>query len=156
MQIQEIETEKLNFDPENPRFFRLDRELDLDETVSEMLEDEGVKDLMESIGTKGYFPGEPLLVTEDAGRYIVMEGNRRLAAVKLLELRALLDEDRSFVKFDFEISLRESRDSASGKWRDALNLALTRVVYFGDAYPFEIPDDENDIIILKQDLSAHA
>lgn len=84
MQIQEIETEKLNFDPENPRFFRLGRELKLEETVSEMLEDEGVRDLMESIGTKGYFPGEPLLVTENAGQYIVMEGNRRLTAVKLL------------------------------------------------------------------------
>ena len=57
----------------------------MDETISEMLEDEGVMDLMESIGIKGYFPGEPLLIIEeDAGRFIVVEGNRRLAAVKLL------------------------------------------------------------------------
>lgn len=84
MQIEDIKTELLDFDPENPRFFRLGRELELEETVSEMLEDEGVRDLMDSIGTKGYFPGEPLLVTENNGRYVVVEGNRRLTAVKLL------------------------------------------------------------------------
>lgn len=73
-----------------------------------------------------------------------------------IELRALLEEDRNFVKADFEKVLGENRDSASEKWRDALNLALARVAYFGDAYPFKIPEDESDIIILKQDLDDAA
>ncbi len=39
---------------------------------------------MLSIGQQGYFPGEPLLAVKSNGNYIVVEGNRRLAAVKLL------------------------------------------------------------------------
>ncbi|OGU18320.1 MAG: hypothetical protein A2X61_05790 [Ignavibacteria bacterium GWB2_35_12] len=41
---------------------------------------------MGSIGEKGYFRAEPLLVVknEEVGYYTVVEGNRRLAAVKLL------------------------------------------------------------------------
>lgn len=77
-----IATTSLDFDPENPRFYRLNT-LGTN-IVEEMLEHEGVQDLMLSIGQKGYFPGEPLLVTQQDGKFIVVEGNRRLAAVKLL------------------------------------------------------------------------
>ena len=84
LQIEHIETKRLSFDPDNPRFYRLGRELGAEETVSEMLEYEGLADLMTSIGVKGYFAGEPLLVVEEDGQHIVIEGNRRLAAVKLL------------------------------------------------------------------------
>ena len=86
LEIKDIETNKLYFDPRNPRFYGLElqHEMEEDETISEMLEDEGVTDLMESIGSKGYFQGEPLLVVEEEGEYVVVEGNRRLAATKLL------------------------------------------------------------------------
>lgn len=42
--------------------------------------------LMGSIGEQGFFPGEPLLVTKADGKdgLVVVEGNRRLAAVMLL------------------------------------------------------------------------
>lgn len=80
-----IETSLLDFDPENPRFYRLNNQHDVTVVVEEMLDDESVQDLMLSIGQKGYFPGEPLLVVgKPDGRFIVVEGNRRLAAVKLL------------------------------------------------------------------------
>jgi hypothetical protein len=52
-----------------------------------MLRDASIIELMGSIGEKGYFPGEPILVVEDKskeGSYRVVEGNRRLCAVKLL------------------------------------------------------------------------
>lgn len=49
-----------------------------------MLDDENVPDLMLSIGQKGYFEGEPLLVIPNGSRFTVVEGNRRLTAVKLL------------------------------------------------------------------------
>lgn len=83
--VQPIPTANLEFDPENPRFYRLNDASSVDAVIEEMLDDESVQDLMLSIGQKGYFPGEPLLVVEAArDRYIVIEGNRRLAAVKLL------------------------------------------------------------------------
>ncbi len=81
-----IETKLLKFDPENPRFYRLNNP-DEAAVIEEMLDDEGAQDLMQSIGQKGYFQGEPLLVikgkTNEDG-YLVIEGNRRLAATKLL------------------------------------------------------------------------
>ncbi len=84
-EIEWIDSNQIDFDPKNPRFYRLRGDVGDDRVISEMLDDEGVQDLMSSIGQQGYFPGEPLLVAPtDDGRYIVVEGNRRLAAVKLL------------------------------------------------------------------------
>jgi len=85
VEVTMIQTSLLDFDPENPRFYRLNNQSDVSVVVEEMLDDESVQDLMLSIGQKGYFPGEPLLtVQKPDGRFIVVEGNRRLAAVKLL------------------------------------------------------------------------
>jgi hypothetical protein len=83
-QVTRIKTSDLFFDPENPRFYRLNHLTTDEAIVEEMLDDEGVQDLMASIGQKGYFEGEPLLVTRENKQLIVVEGNRRLAAVKLL------------------------------------------------------------------------
>lgn len=84
--IQNIEIENLYFDPQNPR---LPHDIDgsNDEVVLEFLITNGnVDDLMKSIGSQGYFPGEPLLVVPKNNRdeYFVIEGNRRLGALKLL------------------------------------------------------------------------
>ncbi|MFM9972891.1 MAG: ParB N-terminal domain-containing protein [Burkholderiales bacterium] len=83
--VQMIKTSILDFDPANPRFYRLNDSHSVDAVIEEMLDDESVQDLMLSIGQKGYFEGEPLLVVKGArGHFTVVEGNRRLAAVKLL------------------------------------------------------------------------
>jgi len=83
--VRSIASKLLDFDPDNPRFFRLNDASSVESVINEMLDDESVQDLMLSIGQKGYFEGEPLLVVASKnGRYIVVEGNRRLAAVKLL------------------------------------------------------------------------
>jgi len=82
--VRSIKTTDLDFDPENPRFYRLNDATSVTAVIEEMLDDENVQDLMLSIGQKGYFEGEPLLVVEQEGRAVVVEGNRRLAAVKLL------------------------------------------------------------------------
>ncbi len=83
--VTHIATTDLEFDPENPRFYRLNNGSTSD-VIEEMLDEEGVQDLMLSIGQKGYFEGEPLLVVSKSGKapFTVVEGNRRLAAVKLL------------------------------------------------------------------------
>ncbi|MBS4052814.1 MAG: ParB-like nuclease domain-containing protein [Methylomonas sp.] len=82
--VELIDTSQIDFDPENPRFYRLNDAHSVAAVIEEMLDDESVQDLMLSIGQKGYFEGEPLLVTKEGERYTVIEGNRRLAAVKLL------------------------------------------------------------------------
>lgn len=78
----------LEFDPENPRLPERLKNESNETTVLEWMIDKGViQELMVAIGEYGYFVGEPLLVVRkemDENRYIVVEGNRRLAAVKLL------------------------------------------------------------------------
>src|SRR6267142_1301295 len=84
--IQYEKVENLRFDPENPRFPTTLNGEDEDEVLGWMLKDATIVELMGSIGEKGYFPGEPLLVVpaKKTGMYYVVEGNRRLCAVKLL------------------------------------------------------------------------
>ena len=48
-----------------------------------------VKELTLSIAASGYFPHEPVIVAMEGGSKVVIEGNRRLAAVKLLRQPAL-------------------------------------------------------------------
>lgn len=49
-----------------------------------MLQDASILELMLSIGENGFFIGEPLLVIKETNQYIVVEGNRRLTALKIL------------------------------------------------------------------------
>ena len=92
-EIKKIKIEELHLDNEkNPR---LPTKLmgKSDETILEyMVIDANVLELMASIGEKGFFPGEPLLVvpSEKKGGHIVIEGNRRLSAVMLLRNPALV------------------------------------------------------------------
>ncbi len=43
-----------------------------------------VKELIDSIGKNGFFPSEPIILVENNSRYKVLEGNRRVSALKLL------------------------------------------------------------------------
>lgn len=78
----------LDFDPENPRFLDVMATADgEDRAIKRMLEEENLEELVGSIGNQGFFPGEPLLISPNPsapGRFIVVEGNRRLAALRVL------------------------------------------------------------------------
>jgi hypothetical protein len=96
----EVAVDHLKFDPLNPRLPYSIRKKSDDprEILNWMLDDAGVIDLMRSIGVRNYFDGEPLLaipVGDNSGDYIVVEGNRRLAALKLL-LEPELASDHAF------------------------------------------------------------
>jgi hypothetical protein len=82
-------TSNLELDPENPRLPERLKTKDTTEkdVLNWMLEDATLIDLMASIAENGFFPGEPIIVIKNTSNknYIVIEGNRRLAAVKLLQ-----------------------------------------------------------------------
>lgn len=88
--MKNILVKSLQFDFENPR-------LPVDvRDEADMLDwclDIGlVRELMLSIGVRGFFRGEPLLVVEtDEHKFVVVHGNQRLAAVKLLLNPHLVD-----------------------------------------------------------------
>lgn len=90
--IEWIHVDDLRFDPQNPRLPSA-----VDTTTQGILRwfllDATIVDLMRAIGEQGYFPGEPLLVVpDDKGKFIVVEGNRRFAAVMLLRKPDLATE----------------------------------------------------------------
>lgn len=86
-EVELLDLSELHFDPENPRFSRLfgEEQQPIDDVIKRMITNENVQELMGSIGEQDYFDGEPLLVARiDEHNYTVVEGNRRLAALKLL------------------------------------------------------------------------
>ena len=78
---------ELTFDIDNPRIPKSVKREDEVSVLEWMINKENIVDLMYSIGEKGFFPGEPLLVIydESLGKYITVEGNRRFTATYLLQ-----------------------------------------------------------------------
>lgn len=80
----EINVENLRLDPINPRLPERLKEANEKDVLNWMLSDATLVDLMASISENGFFSGEPIIAIKEDSSYIVIEGNRRLAAVKLL------------------------------------------------------------------------
>ncbi len=72
------------FDHENPRFYGADGANDQDSLLETLWRDFAVDEIALSIAANGYFEYEPLFVAIEQDHHVVVEGNRRLAAVKLL------------------------------------------------------------------------
>lgn len=73
----------LTLDPENPRLpENLARTPEA--IIDHIAATTSIEDLMSAIAENDFFPGEPLVVVPSGGKFIVVEGNRRLTAVKLL------------------------------------------------------------------------
>ena len=86
-QIEMVPVASLFFDRDNPRFPSSVMNSSDEQILKWMLNDATITELMGSIGEKGYFPAEPLLVVPrqaEKDTFTVIEGNRRLSAVKLL------------------------------------------------------------------------
>lgn len=83
-QIRELSPDLLLLDLENPRFGLIDAH-DQDEAIALLAERADLRELWNSINERGFEPFEPLVAFPDGNsKYVVVEGNRRLAAVKLL------------------------------------------------------------------------
>lgn len=82
-----IDVNDLKFDELNPRLpKRLQGVNDEKKVIDYMVKNGNILELMKSIAETGYSEAEPILVIFDEKdkKYIVVEGNRRLTAVKLL------------------------------------------------------------------------
>lgn len=87
-----VPVEWLTFDPNNPRFAPEQRPSGSqdDAKVIEFLAGEvELRELVQSIGSNGYIGIEPLIVMLKGDRLVVLEGNRRLASLKVLRDPAL-------------------------------------------------------------------
>lgn len=119
-----LQVQRLHFDRNNPRFPPNVAQGPIPDLLQRFVRDERLLEVIESIGNHGFFPGEPLLVVPDGDDdYRVVEGNRRLAALKLLvgEL-----------------------DSPSG--RTSIQEAVAAAKYRPSKVPCLVFDDENEIL----------
>jgi hypothetical protein len=74
----------LLLDPLNPRLPEIDKRLSQNELIEELIKHEDVYEIAKSISEEGYYPVERLICIKEGGKRYVVEGNRRLAALKLL------------------------------------------------------------------------
>lgn len=84
--LDKVLLENLHFDPDNPRLPQKHVGAAEPDVLQYLLLETNLIELMLSIGEQNFFIGEPLLVAPNSGGngYIVVEGNRRLGALKLL------------------------------------------------------------------------
>ena len=91
--ISEVDPRNLYFDPQNPRIaeFSAGNDLSEREIVKILWDVMGVEEIVLSIKASGFFEHEPLIATREDGRLIVIEGNRRLAAIRCILEPTLAD-----------------------------------------------------------------
>jgi hypothetical protein len=118
--FKEIDYDKILLDDKNPRLPKSYHGKSQKEILEYMLKDGSLIELMLAIATKGYFPGEQLLIVPLEGEiYKVIEGNRRLSAVLLLnepnlisvssKLSQVIEETKDLQK-PFKIPCLEFKD----------------------------------------------
>lgn len=93
LNIQPAKTTTLNIDFKNPRLAEFNLKTKSPNEVYKLLWDEmALEEIVISITAHGFFQTEPLLVVEEQKKKIVIEGNRRLAAVKIILDDKLADD----------------------------------------------------------------
>ena len=111
-QTKPMRVSDLVFDVKNPRL----PEFDLTESATDsdvirvLWETMDVRELVMSIVASGYFPHEPLIVARELGKNVVIEGNRRLAAVKVLldsEIASELSVELPCISEEARLKLQE-------------------------------------------------
>jgi hypothetical protein len=129
--IQYIDPAELYLDPRNPRLGRRNTAEDLSQAqVLELMEDWTLDELAISFIESGFWPQEALLVTEEkvAGvkRLVVIEGNRRLAALRFL-------------------ALAQSGKGASKRWTEIVKSAPAKKLESLNEVPYLRADSREDV-----------
>ena len=86
-----VPVEWLDLDRQNPRLTGIVEETGEADVIAALYRSEDLSELLESIASNGYLDIEPLIVLLNQDRLIVVEGNRRLAAVRLFRDLNLVD-----------------------------------------------------------------
>lgn len=84
-QYEKLDHKKLFHDTYNPRLPTSLHDSSQEMVYKYMLLEADVLSLIEAIGKNGFFPGEPIIVVQEGDQFKVVEGNRRLSAVKLID-----------------------------------------------------------------------
>jgi hypothetical protein len=100
-EVKTIPIDDLRFDPENPRVseFYVEKK-PTQAQIEDWLVGSTMKarELIPSFMENGYIPYEPLIVRQEGSKYIVIEGNRRLAAIRSMQKSDDPEENIAFEK----------------------------------------------------------
>jgi ParB-like nuclease family protein len=131
-----VPTKLLDFDPSNPRLIESGIDAPSDAQIIKVLADgSDLSELVASIATNGYIDIEPLIVQRIDDRFRVLEGNRRLAAIRILQ----------------EPSLAKGTGIAVPPLKDEVKKSLNKVT----AYAVSSPDQARDFIGFKHINGPH-
>jgi hypothetical protein len=96
MGSQEVQLDRIFLDPNNPRIDKPGKEKIADDRISEtaiqqdclqQLQKQGINDLIESMKTSGFWVVDRIVLRPfGTDQFVVVEGNRRVAALKTLQL----------------------------------------------------------------------
>lgn len=83
---ERIPVSELHFDSRDPRLaeYGVTERTNENEIISILWDTMDIQELVQSIVASGYFEQEPLIVAKEKRKFVVIEGNRRLAAVKVI------------------------------------------------------------------------
>ncbi len=85
-----VPTDQLDFDPANPRLVEDGIKNPTDaEIILALADSADLAEVVESVAANGYIDIEPIIAQRVGSRWRVLEGNRRLAAIRILQNPAL-------------------------------------------------------------------
>lgn len=95
IEIKKEKIQNLLLDDENPRFAGLTTGYNENDLIKKLSEEKNLGELIQSFKENGFYEAEPILVIkhkEKKGKYRVIEGNRRVAAIKTLLDKRLMEK----------------------------------------------------------------
>ena len=107
--VKKVPTQYLEFDPDNPRLVEDGiKNPDDSDIILALADTADLAEVVQSIAANGYFDIEPLIGQRIGNKWRVLEGNRRLAAIRILQNPALAKGTGVSVP---EISAKNMRDA---------------------------------------------
>jgi len=91
--LELIKTSDLYFDRQNPRLaeYGISAKTTDEDIITILWDAMDVRELVQSIAASGFFSHEPLIIAKEGRKQVVIEGNRRLAAVRVLLTPSLIE-----------------------------------------------------------------
>ena len=89
--VSSVPVERLVLDRQNPRLAGAGGGATDEDIIAELYRSEDLGELLQSIAANGYLDIEPLIVLAEGESLTVLEGNRRLAAIRLFREVGLVD-----------------------------------------------------------------
>ena len=126
-----VSINRLVLDDRNPRLVSNDPNASDEVIISQLFKREELGELLQSIAANGYLDIEPLIVLKHDEEFTVLEGNRRLAAIRLFREPELIE--RIFNQEKVRISLPVIDDDKRTTFEE---ISVYRVAHRNDARPF--------------------